>query len=85
VLTETDFLNRLSFDSPLDIKLHADALGRTVLFIGYSMTDPNIRLLLHSKLGKDQVIRTIARPFLCSCRRLTLRKRPCSPTGELRL
>jgi hypothetical protein len=48
VLTETDFLNRLSFDSPLDIKFRADALGRTILFIGYSMSDPNIRLLLHS-------------------------------------
>jgi hypothetical protein len=48
VLTETDFLDRLSFDSPLDIKFRADALGRTILFIGYSMSDPNIRLLLHS-------------------------------------
>src|SRR4051794_40793421 len=47
VLTETDFLNRLSFDSPLDIRFRADALGSTLLFIGYSMSDPNIRLLLH--------------------------------------
>jgi hypothetical protein len=47
VITETDFLNRLSFDSPLDIKFRSDALGRTILFIGYSMSDPNIRLLLH--------------------------------------
>jgi hypothetical protein len=47
VLTETDFLNRLAFDSPLDIKLRADALANTILFIGYSMSDPNIRLLLH--------------------------------------
>jgi hypothetical protein len=47
VLTETDFLDRLSFDSPLDIKFRADALGRTILFIGCSMSDPNIRLLLH--------------------------------------
>jgi SIR2-like domain len=47
VLTETDFFDRLSFDSPLDIKFRADALGRTILFIGYSMSDPNIRLLLH--------------------------------------
>jgi hypothetical protein len=29
-------------------KFRADALGRTILFIGYSMSDPNIRLLLHS-------------------------------------
>ncbi|WP_375162025.1 SIR2 family protein [Bradyrhizobium sp. RDT46] len=47
VLTETDFLNRLAFDSPLDIRFRADALGSPLLFIGYSMSDPNIRLLLH--------------------------------------
>jgi hypothetical protein len=51
VLTETDFLDRLSFDSPLDIKFRSDALGRTILFIGYSMSDPNIRLLLHRIWG----------------------------------
>ena len=34
-------------DSPLDIRFRADALGHTILFIGYSMSDPNIRLLLH--------------------------------------
>src|SRR3954454_8148512 len=51
VLTETDFLDRLSFDSPLDIKFRADALGRTILFVGYSMSDPNIRLLLHRIWG----------------------------------
>src|SRR4051812_11705846 len=48
VLTETDFLNRLSFDSPLDIQFRLDVLGRTVLFISYSMSDPNIRLLFLS-------------------------------------
>ncbi|RCS22282.1 Sir2 family NAD-dependent protein deacetylase [Phyllobacterium salinisoli] len=47
VLAETDYFERLSFDSPLDVKFRSDALGRTVLFIGYSMSDMNIRLLLH--------------------------------------
>jgi len=47
VLTETDYFSRLTFDSPLDVKFRADALGCTVLFIGYSMQDMNIRLLLH--------------------------------------
>ena len=47
VLTETDYYNRLSFDSPLDVRFRSDALGATVLFIGYSMSDLNIRLLLH--------------------------------------
>ena len=48
VIAETDYFNRLSFDAPLDIKFRADALGKTILFIGYSMSDMNIRLLLHS-------------------------------------
>lgn len=47
VITETDFFDRLRFESALDIKLRADALDKTVLFIGYSMSDMNIRLLLH--------------------------------------
>lgn len=47
VITESDYFNRLAFDSPLDIKFRSDALGKTVLFVGYSMSDLNIRLLLH--------------------------------------
>jgi SIR2-like domain len=47
VLAETDYLDRLSFESPLDIKFRADALGKTILFVGYSMSDLNIRFLLH--------------------------------------
>ena len=37
----------LAATAPAD-EFRADALGRTNLFIGYSMSDPNIRLLLHS-------------------------------------
>jgi hypothetical protein len=47
VLAESDYFDRLSFDTPLDIKFRADALGRTLLFVGYSMSDLNIRLMLH--------------------------------------
>jgi hypothetical protein len=47
VLTETDYFDRLSFESPLDVKFRSDALGHTLLFVGYSMSDMNIRLLLH--------------------------------------
>ncbi len=47
VIAETDYFDRLAFDTPLDIKFRADALGRTILFLGYSMSDMNIRLLLH--------------------------------------
>ena len=47
VLTESDYFARLNFDSPLDVKFRADAMSRTILFIGYSMQDLNIRLLLY--------------------------------------
>jgi hypothetical protein len=47
VLTETDYFDRLAFDSPLDVRFRADALGKAILFIGYSLSDMNIRLLLH--------------------------------------
>ncbi|TNC50483.1 Sir2 family NAD-dependent protein deacetylase [Rubellimicrobium rubrum] len=47
VLTETDYFARLNFDSPVDVKFRADAMSRTLLFVGYSMQDLNIRLLLH--------------------------------------
>lgn len=51
VLTETDYFDRLAFESPLDIRLRSDVLARPVIFIGYSLTDINVRMLLH-KLWK---------------------------------
>ena len=47
VLTESDYFERLNFETPLDIKFRSDILGRTVLFVGYSLTDINMRLLLY--------------------------------------
>ena len=47
VLDETSYFKRLDFDTPLDIKLRADVLGSSVLFIGYSLNDINIRLLFY--------------------------------------
>lgn len=47
VLDESGYFERFAFESPLDIKLRADVLGRSVLFIGYGLTDPNIRYLFH--------------------------------------
>jgi hypothetical protein len=52
VLTESSYFDRLDFESPLDVKLRADLLGRSVLFIGYSLQDINIRYMLH-KLHKQ--------------------------------
>ena len=53
VLTESNYFDRLAFESALDIKLRADMLGRTLLFLGYSLSkeDINIRYLLY-KLHK---------------------------------
>ncbi len=47
VLTESSFFERMDFQSALDIKLQSDALGRPVLFVGYSLTDINIRYLVY--------------------------------------
>jgi hypothetical protein len=47
VLTETDHFERLSFNAPLDIRFRADAMHKTLLFVGYSMSDMNIRLLFY--------------------------------------
>ncbi|MCY6369508.1 SIR2 family protein [Clostridium ganghwense] len=51
VLTESSYFERLSFETPLDIKLRGDILGKSILFIGYSLSDINIRYLLF-KLNK---------------------------------
>ena len=47
VLDETSYFQRLDFDTPLDIKLRNDVLGSSVLFIGYSLNDLNIRLIFY--------------------------------------
>jgi hypothetical protein len=52
VLTESSYFERMSFESPLDIKLRSDVLGKTILFLGYSLSDVNIRYLLY-KLQKQ--------------------------------
>lgn len=51
VLGETSYFERLEFETPLDIKLRADVLGKSVLFIGYSLDDINLRFLFY-KLAK---------------------------------
>ncbi|HEV2915282.1 MAG TPA: SIR2 family protein [Pyrinomonadaceae bacterium] len=51
VLTESSYFDRLEFESAMDIRLRADILGRSLLFIGYSLSDINIRYMLY-KLHK---------------------------------
>lgn len=45
VLTESSYFKRLDFESAMDVKFRADLLGRSVLFMGYSFRDINIRLI----------------------------------------
>lgn len=47
VLTEESYLKRMSFDSAMDIKLRNDAVGHSILFVGYRLSDVNIRYLLY--------------------------------------
>lgn len=63
VLTESSYFDRLDFDSPLDVKFRSDILGKSVLFLGYSLSDINIRVLLY-KLNKiwDSFDSKIVRP-----------------------
>lgn len=58
VLGETSYFERLEFETPLDIKLRADVLGKSVLFIGYSLDDINLRFLFYklAKLWKNNSI-----------------------------
>lgn len=47
VLTESSYFDRLNFESALDIKFRSDCLGRSLLFIGYSFNDINLRYLIY--------------------------------------
>jgi hypothetical protein len=47
VLTESAFFDRLDLEGPLDVKLRGDILGRTILFVGYSYSDVNMRYLFY--------------------------------------
>jgi hypothetical protein len=47
VMTESQYFERLDFESPLDLKLRADMLGKCLLFLGYSFNDINLRLMLY--------------------------------------
>lgn len=51
VLTESSYFDRMDFETPLDIKLRSDILGKSLLFIGYSLSDINMRYMLY-KLNK---------------------------------
>lgn len=47
VLTEASYFERMSFETPLDLRLRSDSLARPILFAGYSLHDTNTRYLLY--------------------------------------
>ena len=69
VLTESGFFNRLDFETSLDIKLRSDSLEKSLLFIGYSLSDINIRYMLYKlhqqwKISKYEHLRPKSYIFL---------------------
>ena len=47
VFTESQYFKRMDYQSFMDIKLQADLLKYNVLFLGYSLSDINIKQLLY--------------------------------------
>jgi hypothetical protein len=47
VVSESQYMERMRLESPMDFKLRSDILGRAVLFIGYSFRDPNVNYVFH--------------------------------------
>lgn len=47
ILGESSYFKRLDLEDPLDIKFRSDILGKSILFIGYSISDINIRYFLY--------------------------------------
>jgi len=51
ILSESHYFERMNFQSFLDVQLQADLLQYHVLYLGYSLSDVNIKLLLY-RAGK---------------------------------
>ncbi|WP_151905224.1 SIR2 family protein, partial [Acinetobacter nosocomialis] len=46
VLNESSYHRRMKFEDPIDVKFKSDLLNHSVLFMGYSLSDMNIRRVL---------------------------------------
>lgn len=47
VLTESEYFSRMDFKDFMDVQLQADMLSYHILFLGYSLSDINIKMLLY--------------------------------------
>jgi hypothetical protein len=54
VLTESHFFDRLEFENAIDIKFKHDLLGNTMMFLGYSFRDINIRYRIYEMMKFKQ-------------------------------
>jgi len=65
VFTESSYFERLSFESPLDISLRSDMIGNTLIFLGYSLSDFNLRYMWFKlqKLIEEQAYKKKGDPF----------------------
>ena len=66
VLTETDYFDRFDFNHPFDIKLRSDSIGNSILFIGYSFSDVNIRYLIYrlNKLWENHKVTNSLKSYI---------------------
>ncbi len=62
VFTESDYFGRMNFDHPFDIRLRSEILGRSVLFVGYSFSDQNVRYIWHKLVRSMERIPERIRP-----------------------
>lgn len=54
VLTESHFFDRLEFENAIDIKFKHDLLANTMMFLGYSFRDLNIRYRIYEMMKFKQ-------------------------------
>ncbi len=88
VLGESSFYERFEFETALDIKLRSDVLGKSVLFIGYSLNDVNMRFLFYklAKLWKSSSNNAIQpKSYIFSAKPNPIQKRILEQWGIQRL
>jgi len=65
VLTEESHFARMDFETALDIQFRADLLQHSVLFIGYSLSDMNVRYMLYRmQKMKEKLMERVSKPSI---------------------
>lgn len=53
VLTESQYFERMDFSNFMDVQLQADMLQYHILFLGYSLSDVNVKMLMYLARKRD--------------------------------